>query len=1278
MSLDQNKNINEANNIDDNKDLNQNNFLAQLKDKINSLENKEELYLEINEEKESEKENNTLKTEKKQKEDENNDINNIEEDKINKNNNLINNNVSIQLIDKNIDENKNFNDIKLTDEKSNKNEFEITENQKNIINTANNIDITVQYEKTKEENKIEQENIINKEDSVKNEKQIKDTKTDNKKELLENNNNQNIIQSNNITENNKIQENKDNNINIEKAEKKDEKEKEEEKHKISFSCLNKCIQWSLNIDIKAKTSQTPSDYKSQYLLEGSSIFFKKLDQSLINSLHNPQNITSSYYKNMPYQLILDSKKIESNKNLELMNQSGLEQASSLKDLINYSYPIDNTKQNYFFINANLSMKDNLKNIFLIEVNLDQIKEENNSEQDFRKINDFCVEKEINFKLNGFLHGKKMFKSDLIFSVGYRDFIKGIQFQIKSKLQKNKNLSQNNQQNVFFAKVLNNANLGIEFLVPSLNENSQTNFNAIVNSHIEIKKIFLELTIPNSLFGNIKSLNSNIIEGITEDSNSISTKRTEINSPKKEENNISNSNSNHNSNKNLNFNINKNNIQNINNNNNILAETIKNYIFHSNVSSPNPQNFVINRSIPASPHLNNYQQYLYQQKYSPLMNPHFNNNINNFNLVQNNFRPIPNHNSFYSARPNYPLSPAPPQPQQLFGSPQPNINNINAFSPLSASLMMMKMPYQGRIIQQQPLSMNSPFNTSNYSSPYLGQNINGNNISLNSSNNRKNSESFFNENQVNNFKRQIYNSNHHTPLMMRNEEEYLNKFMSPKSMGPSTSFNLGNNNMVNLNLNNNKINGSMYQLNPMNNINQMKQQMNQIGNINQMANVIPMTIRQKIVEKTKNEEVERINKLLNTMNRMRTNNNNNNINNNNINNININNMNNINNFNNSSVNNNIRTNIIKNNIISNVNLNNPNNINNFNNINPIKNIANIHNIQNNPNIQNIMNMNNMNLNININNINNINRVNNNINCQMNEKQKIKNSFIIENQNKTNLDLFLKAVTPLYKISKEYDFSKIKIQNIFDNLKLISLLGLKTIYYNNGELLDIWYSLTLSSFAIKIINKQLITKIFQDIKNQRKDLDNLILNQTEEIVISESLFTLYCTTEYLEISYLELKPDYSRKSYNTLLKSIKRAIPFFEQIAIEDIDIRKSYFALLYSSVKILKPFTPHSLVVYYNFNNEHIQENRNGVIINNEKYCKQKIAGILPIKFNSDFFMQKIIFKQPIQPYRFYNQDNFPLINMSYSILNDIHKTSRGNSYDFELFLKLKNYNYNKQ
>ena len=87
MSLDQNKIIKETNN-NDNNDPNQNNFLTQLKDKINSIENKEELYLEINEEKESKKENDILKTENKEKEDGKNNIIKIDEDKNNKNNTL--------------------------------------------------------------------------------------------------------------------------------------------------------------------------------------------------------------------------------------------------------------------------------------------------------------------------------------------------------------------------------------------------------------------------------------------------------------------------------------------------------------------------------------------------------------------------------------------------------------------------------------------------------------------------------------------------------------------------------------------------------------------------------------------------------------------------------------------------------------------------------------------------------------------------------------------------------------------------------------------------------------------------------------------------------------------------------------------------------------------------------------------------------------------------------------------------------------------------------------
>ena len=1268
MSFEQNKIINENEFINNN--FESNNSLTNQKDENDHIENKQIIDNDINKDEKNQDDINKLKTEINEKEKEDDFIIKIDEDKNNMNNNLNNDKIINRNDENNIEKRENNN---------------LNINNKTIENIENKNDILIENNKDKEDNKDEK-NIINKIEKV-NTISIENTINDETKNQLnsqinEINNNNKYNIKNEFSENEK-NEGQNNNL-TEKNTISQEKQDSEINHKLCPSCLNNCVQWTLNAEITVRTpnqnQSSNNSNKYQISFSGTSSFYKKLDQSLINCFHNPQNITSSIYKNMNYTSLLDLIKNDSNKNLTTSNQNLFEQ------ILNMTYPIDNTKTTMSIIDTNLCIKENIKNLFLIEFNLEQITEDINN---FRKINDDCVENELDFKLNGFFHDKKMFQKDLTFSVGYRDFIKSIQFQIKSKIQKNKNLS----QNIFFAKVLNNANLGIEFYVPNLSENSQTNFNAIVNSNIELKKIFLELTLPT---------NSNNNETLFEDSNSISTKRTEINSPKKEDNTVSVSNSNHNSNKNLNILNNKNNMINNNKNNNNFNENsnMPNYLFNSNISSPNFPSIGVNRSMQSSPHLNNYQRFMYQQKYSPLITSNFVNNNNNninFNLLNNkNFQQMPIQNRFYPTTPNYPnypLSPTPPPPQQIFSSPQP----IN-YSPLSASLMMMKIPYTNRLMQQQPLSVNSPFNTSNYSSPYLGPNQNminriNNTPSINnSSNNRKNSESFQTDIQINNLQKNIYNSNNNTPLITReHKEDYFNQFMSPKSMGPSTSFNLGNNFIMgNFNLNVNKINGSVYQLNPMNNINLMKQQMNQMGNINQISNVVPMTIRQKIFEKTKKEEYDKINKYLNTMStksRIRTNNNN--INNNNIN---INNMNNMNNFNNFQTNNNIRPNIIKNNIVQNSNINNLNiqNIqNNFNNFNPIKNLPNMVSIPNNPSIQNMMNINNNNLNINRvnNNINNINRMNiNNEKGDNNENQKINNLFIDENQNKTNFDLLLKSVIPLYKISPYFDIYKLKIQNIFDSMKTISLLGLKNTYYNNGELLHIWYSLTLSHLYIKIIDKQLISQIFQEIKARKKLSDNYILKQNEEIVINESFFTLYFTTEYLDINFIETKPDYNRKSYNSLIKIISNTIPFFDKITLKDIDLAKSFYSILYSSAKILKPFTPHSFLVYYYFKNELIQENKANIKLNNEKYIKQIIAGILPLKVNNEFFMQKINFnnnmsyKQPIQNYQnygFFNPDNFPFINITYKILNEIQKYARGNSYDYEHFIKIKNYNYNK-
>ena len=61
-------------------------------------------------------------------------------------------------------------------------------------------------------------------------------------------------------------------------------------HKVCPSCLNKCIKWTLKAEIKSKNSLS-KNFKSKYNLKGTSIFFKNLDYSLLNMLHNSFNLT---------------------------------------------------------------------------------------------------------------------------------------------------------------------------------------------------------------------------------------------------------------------------------------------------------------------------------------------------------------------------------------------------------------------------------------------------------------------------------------------------------------------------------------------------------------------------------------------------------------------------------------------------------------------------------------------------------------------------------------------------------------------------------------------------------------------------------------------------------------------------------------------------------------------------------------------------------------------------------------------------------------------------
>ena len=108
---------------------------------------------------------------------------------------------------------------------------------------------------------------------------------------------------------------------------------------------------------------------------------------------------------------------------------------------------------------------------------------------------------------------------------------------------------------------------------------------------------------------------------------------------------------------------------------------------------------------------------------------------------------------------------------------------------------------------------------------------------------------------------------------------------------------------------------------------------------------------------------------------------------------------------------------------------------------------------------------------------------NIQNNKNIFRELRDSFVLANQGKTNFEIFLESVSPLYKRNTDFPFLKIKLIDIFNKFKKVSLFGLKNIYCFNGELIHLSYILSLSSLSIKIINKSLIEN---SIRTQKKHI------------------------------------------------------------------------------------------------------------------------------------------------------------------------------------------------
>ena len=175
-------------------------------------------------------------------------------------------------------------------------------------------------------------------------------------------------------------------------------------------------------------------------------------------------------------------------------------------------------------------------------------------------------------------------------------------------------------------------------------------------------------------------------------------------------------------------------------------------------------------------------------------------------------------------------------------------------------------------------------------------------------------------------------------------------------------------------------------------------------------------------------------------------------------------------------------------------------------------------------------------------------------------------------------------------------------------------------------------------------------------------------------------IYFSIEYIQFSFSENKPYQFRKSFIKTITELSTLFPYFDKIAIEDINLVDSLFSILYSPLKCSKPYINYtSFVVYYQFTKEAIQDKMTKEYSN---YDKQTIIGVLPIKINTNLYFQRIIiynFVMNLSPLfnyfsPYFNNDTIMIKNMIYSVINNISKHMRSLTYDYESFMKLSKHN----
>jgi hypothetical protein len=309
------------------------------------------------------------------------------------------------------------------------------------------------------------------------------------------------------------------------------------------------------------------------------------------------------------------------------------------------------------------------------------------------------------------------------------------------------------------------------------------------------------------------------------------------------------------------------------------------------------------------------------------------------------------------------------------------------------------------------------------------------------------------------------------------------------------------------------------------------------------------------------------------------------------------------------------------------------------------------------------------------------------------------FIDYYENNCNYIIFLRN-SSAYLNKKDINMYKdISLDKFFKVFQKVSLFGLKVDYLsnnineqcnmnnNNKNVSIINYSLTLSSFEISFNNKEIILNIIDYLISINK-CTNQIKAKIEEnygkdqiININNINNVLNMNNNYIEffpfeknpglkiilkgyskisLEFKENKPPHLRKNFYHQMKEIINLLTI-NNISINNI-IGKSYFSIRYTPYNCRsKNNIQTSFVNYYQFK---INEERK--ILSN-KYIDIPLIGILPLKFNHIFFLEKI-------NKECYNSNNnisdIMIVNrLIQNVTNNfIQNNNGGNSIDVEYYL----------